>query len=194
MTKITKEEFESIKMVYQNIYFAHSDHEYLSEYKLDMVKAAFIDQNQTFFKRVKYYLFHFTIIELYKVFYTPEKHSLGKYINYAINDPENHLVRNELVNLKETLNKNSTKEILSKIYAIRKKVSAHLDLEREEVRDYPILVSEIELLMSILENFVRLFSKLVLKVEYSNPITGEILGYKLHRQYAKSITIHKPQL
>jgi hypothetical protein len=59
--KISKEEFESIKMIYHNILFAYSDHEYLSIAKSDMIKAAFIDQNQTFFKRRKYYLYHFIV-------------------------------------------------------------------------------------------------------------------------------------
>jgi hypothetical protein len=189
MAKITRDEFDSIRMIYLNINFAYSDHEYLSVYKLDIIKAAFIDQNQTFFNRLKYYLYHFTVIELNKVFNNPETYSLGKYINFELKDlPTNHQNRKDLLELKNKINLKSTRELLCKINNIRNGVSAHLDSDRDKLVGISIPVAEIEFLMETLKVFVCLFNKIVLNEEYVNPITNEILGHKLHNQYAKSIT------
>ena len=188
MSRITDKEFESIKMIYHNVIMAYSDHEYLSVYKLDMIKAAFIDQNQTFFKRIKYYLFHFTIVELYKVFHIPETYSLNKFINYELKElPESKPERKELVLLKNELNSNKTKEVLKKTKTIRLKFSAHLDSNRDNFENYTILISEIEYMFNILGKFVQIFNRLIKNEEYINPITKEIFGYKLHTQFAKSI-------
>jgi hypothetical protein len=188
ISKIGKEELENIKMIYHNVYFAYSDHEYLSTHGLNIIKAAFIDQNQTFFNRIRYYLFHFTIIELNKVFNNPETYSLSKYINNELktsstNDP----LRERLEELKDRIKLQSTKEKLKNIKIIRDRVSAHLDSDREELGDIKILVLDIKALLDILGEFVYIFTMIVEDKEYVNPISKEILGYKLHKQYAKSI-------
>jgi hypothetical protein len=188
MKRITDKEFESIKMVYHNILMAYSDHEYLTVHKLDIIKAAFIDQNQTFFKRLIYYLFHFTIVELNKVFNNPETYSLSKYINSELKElSESHPDRNKIILLKNEINSEKTKNILKKIKTIRDKFSAHLDSDRNELENYKILVSDVEYLLNILEKFVQVFHQLIKDKEYINPISKEILGYKLHEQFAKTI-------
>ena len=188
ISKISKEGFGSIKMIYHNILFAYSDYEYLSVHKLDITKAAFIDQNQTFFNRIKYYLYHFTIIELNKVFNNPETYSLNKYINYELKKSSiDDSLKNDLSGLKNKINSKSTIIVLNNINTIRNNVSAHLDSERQKLNSVKILVLEIKHLLDLLNEFVRIFSKIIEEKEYVNPITKEILGYKLHDQFAKSV-------
>ena len=184
MNRITKQEFISVKQTYHNILFAYSDNKYLSEYGLNIIKAALIDQNQIFFNRIKYYIFHFTIIELYKLFHNPEKYSIQKYINYELKNNQN----TDLENLKKRINKKSNQNILKRIKAVRIKYSAHLDTDRFELQETEFLSSEIIELLDILNEFMKIFTPLIEEKKYKSPISIDKLGYKLHEIYEKSIT------
>ncbi|MCD8455169.1 hypothetical protein LNJ08_12290 [Tenacibaculum finnmarkense genomovar ulcerans] len=184
MSKITKQEFSSIRQTYHNLLFAHCDDKYLSEYGLNIIKAALIDQNQLFFNRIRYYLFHFSLIELNKLFHSPEKYSINKYINYEIKNNSN----NDLIELRKTINTQSTKDVIWRIKTIRDKVSAHLDPDRFQIEKLDFKVSEITELLNILHKFMEIFSMIVDNKAYEIPIDKTKLGHKLHEQFEKSIT------
>ena len=185
--KITKEEFDSIKQIFHNLNFAFADYEYLSTYGLNIIKAAFIDQNQTFFRRIKYYLFHFTIIELNKLFDNSEDHSIKKFINHELRTRKEDDMKQELSWLNEQIKRKPTKAILKRVNALRNKVSAHLDADRDQIKQTKILVSEIKVLINIARRFVSIFNEIVEGKQYQSLITEDVLGYKLHEQYFESI-------
>jgi len=188
MNQITKLEYKSIKQIYHNLLFAYYDTDYLTRYGLNLMQAALIDQNQIFFGRIRYYLFHFTVIEFNKLFHSSEKYSITKYINYEIKNASDEQLKARLVKLKNAIKEASVKELIQRIKTIRNKSSAHLDPNRYDIKNPEFKFSEIELLLNLVNDFMVIFNVIVESTPYKTPITKDKLGYKLHIQYEKSIT------
>ena len=182
---LNMEDFKSIKQIAKNLFISYCDYKYFSSSNGDILKAAFLDQNQNLFSRIRYYLYFFTIVELYKLFYYKEFYSISKFLNREIKDNDNSPKVHELKKLLQRVKAQSTQSTLSKVCNIRKKYLAHLDANRLDYTDIKINVQEIDNILEIVKDFLIILNPVYEGSEYTYPYSETDLGYKLHEPYFK---------